>query len=132
MWPFGRKRDAIDPTRCAECGRTLLSGEWTQRVVDEDGRELLICSLCSQSHSWESPADAGQTPTAQDGSRATASERDTRRRSDAFWLALKEKDAEIADLRARLARSEAERDELAGKLARARDEEGGATGGAAL
>jgi hypothetical protein len=44
--------------------------------------------------------------------------RDAHEESDAFWKALKEKDAEIERLQGQLARSEAEKQELAGRLAR--------------
>ena len=43
---FGRGKDDQDQAVCAQCGRTLLAGEWTQKIVDADGHELLICSLC--------------------------------------------------------------------------------------
>jgi hypothetical protein len=132
MWPFGRRRDAIDLTRCAECGRTLLAGEWTQRVVDDDGRESLICSLCSQYFASEARASTGQVARAEYDPPAATTERGPERRSDALVLALKGKDAEIADLRVRLARSEAERDELAGELARTRDEEAASTAAATV
>ncbi len=44
--------------------------------------------------------------------------RDTHAESDAFWQALKDKDAQIEGLKAELARAEAERQELAGRFAR--------------
>ena len=40
---FGRGKDDRDQAVCADCGRTLLAGEWTQTVVDEHGAERLIC-----------------------------------------------------------------------------------------
>ncbi len=48
---FGRGKDETDQAVCAQCGRTLLVGEWTQNVVGADGQEYLICSLCGQSAS---------------------------------------------------------------------------------
>jgi hypothetical protein len=112
MWPFGRKNEPVDESRCASCGRTLLAGEWTQRIIEDDGSEALICSLCSQSRSGRSaPVD---TMVANGDQRLPTNGRETKRKSDAFWLALKEKDAEIEDLRARLARTEAEKKLLAG------------------
>ena len=61
---FGRGKDETGQAICAECGRTLLAGEWTQKVVDADGKELLICSLCGQTHalSGAEPAAASTTP----------------------------------------------------------------------
>ena len=44
--------------------------------------------------------------------------RDAHAESDAFWQALKDKDAQIESLKAELARAEAERQELAGRFAR--------------
>ena len=115
MWPFGRKREPADETRCASCGRTLLAGEWTQRMIADDGSEVLLCSLCSQSRSSRSAAV--ETAMADGDQPASTNGRETKRRSDAFWLALKEKDAEIEDLRARLAQTEAEKEELLAELA---------------
>jgi hypothetical protein len=125
---FGRGKDEPDQAVCAECGRTLLAGEWTQKVVDADGQELLICSLCGQTHalSGAEPVAASPTP-ANNGrmreSREEAGEprpeaRASRTESDAFWRALKDKDAEIERLQAQLAHVEAENQELAGRLAR--------------
>ena len=45
---FGRGKDDPDQAVCAECGRTLLAGEWTQKIVDGNGEEKLMCSLCMQ------------------------------------------------------------------------------------
>ena len=33
---------------CDLYGRTLLAGEWTQRLVDDDGSERYVCSLCAR------------------------------------------------------------------------------------
>ena len=35
---FGRGKDDPDQAVCAECGRTLLAGEWTQKVIDDRRR----------------------------------------------------------------------------------------------
>jgi hypothetical protein len=115
MWPFGRKREPADETRCAECGRTLLAGEWTQRTIDDDGTERYLCSLCAQA---TASALAEGTPgaDADPEARASMNGRDGRRKSDAFWRVLKEKDAEIEDLQAQLARSEAEKEALLAEL----------------
>ena len=45
---FGRSKDENDDTICSACGRTLLAGEWTQRVVEDDGSERFICALCAR------------------------------------------------------------------------------------
>jgi hypothetical protein len=133
---FGRGKDDQDQAVCAECGRTLLAGEWTQTVVDEHGDERLICSLCGQAYAGlNEPVAAAPTPANNGRVRETRSEAryeepsepapvaepeelDTHAESDAFWLALKEKDAQIEGLKAELARAEAERQELAGRFAR--------------
>ena len=130
MWPFGRKREPADETRCASCGRTLLAGEWTQRMIADDGSEVLLCSLCSQSRSGRSAAV--ETAMADSDQPASANGRETKRRSDAFWLALKEKDAEIEDLRVHLEQTEAEKEELLAELAvlRARKRRRSRAGGA--
>jgi hypothetical protein len=147
---FGRGKDDHDQAVCAECGRTLLAGEWTQTIIDERGDERLICSLCGQAYAGQSaPVAAAPAPANNGRVRETRSEsffdereepafspapapvaspapepaneepaRDTRAESDAFWQALKDKDAQIEALKADLARAEAERQELAGRFAR--------------
>ncbi|MBE3032873.1 MAG: hypothetical protein IMZ74_06710 [Actinobacteria bacterium] len=126
---FGRGKDEPDQAVCAECGRTLLAGEWTQKVVDADGEELLICSLCGQTHALSgaepvaasaTPANNGRVRESREKAREPRAEaRDPRTESHAFWKALKDKDAEIERLQAQLAHVEAEKQELAGQLARA-------------
>ena len=125
---FGRGKDEPDQAVCAECSRTLLAGEWTQKVVDADGEELLLCSLCGQTHALSgaepvatspTPANAGRVRESREKAREPRAEaRDPRTESDAFWTALKDKDAEIERLQAQLAHVEAEKQELAGQLAR--------------
>jgi hypothetical protein len=130
---FGRGKDDQDQAVCAECGRTLLAGEWTRTIVDEHGDERLICSLCGQAYSGASePVAAAPAPANNGRVRETRSEarheepvaageppaRSPRAESDAFWHALKDKDAQIERLKAELARAEAERQELAGRFAR--------------
>ena len=133
---FGRGKDDQDQAVCAECGRTLLAGEWTQTVVDEHGDERIICSLCGQAYAGQNePVAAAPAPANNGRMRETRSEaryderpepapvaeppaRDTHAESDAFWQALKDKDAQIEGLKAELARAEAERQELAGRFAR--------------
>jgi len=146
---FGRGKDDHDQAVCAECGRTLLAGEWTQTIIDEHGDERLICSLCGQAYAGQHEPIAAAPATANNGRvRETRSEsaffedpapleypapdpepafapapvparevRDTRAESDAFWQALKDKDSQIEQLKAELARAEAERQELAGRFA---------------
>ena len=141
---FGRGKDDHDQAVCAECGRTLLAGEWTQTIIDEHGDERLICSLCGQAYSgggepvaaapatanngrvretrsesafFEEPAPAAVPFPAPEPARAAEPARDTRAESDAFWQALKDKDSQIEQLKAELARAEAERQELAGRFA---------------
>ncbi len=168
---FGRGKDETDQAVCAQCGRTLLVGEWTQNVVGADGHEYLICSLCGQSAALADvgPVASGTTPANNGRVRESRSElpqaleygaeagalaqpepapaaapvaapvataafltaepqagekRDSRSESDAFWRALKEKDAEIERLQAELARMDAEKQELAGQLALARTQLG--------
>jgi hypothetical protein len=79
------------------------------------------------------PDDLAPDPPAADGAAPDSPEaapRSSRSESDAFWKALKEKDAIIARLEAELARAEAERQELAGQLAALRGQAG--AGDAAL
>ena len=72
---FGRGKDDQDQAVCAECGRTLLAGEWTQTVVDEHGEERLICSLCGQAYTGGSePVAAAPTPANNGRVRETRSE----------------------------------------------------------
>jgi len=126
---FGHGKDEQDQAVCAECGRTLLAGERTQKVVGADGAELLICSLCGQTPGLSGAEPVAAAPMPADNGRARESReevrepraeaRDPRTESDAFWKALKDKDAEIERLQAQLARVEAEKQELAGQSARA-------------
>ena len=114
---FGRAKDDRDDTVCSTCGRTLLAGEWTQRVVDNDGTERFICALCAR------PDDSAGATLAPADDIATVTNgrvRPARADSDAFWRALKDKDVEISRLESLLARAEAENQELAAQLAESR------------
>jgi hypothetical protein len=72
---FGRGKDDNDQAVCAECGRTLLAGEWTQTVVDEHGDERLICSLCGQAYAGaHEPVAAAPAPANNGRVRETRSE----------------------------------------------------------
>ena len=113
MGLFGRGKDDRDELACAQCGRTLLAGEWTQRIIDGDGEESLVCSLCSQRQAL----DEGQPLVVSGGSVNATRLKESRTDSDSFWRALKEKDAEIERLQAQVARGEAERQELVARLA---------------
>jgi hypothetical protein len=117
---FGRSKEDNDDTVCSVCGRTLLAGEWTQRLVDDDGSERYVCSLCARpadaSDAVEAPPVEGATGTNDDRVKSAKAD------SDVFWRALKDKDVEISRLESLLARSEAEKQELAAELARLRGE----------
>ena len=72
---FGRGKDDQDQAVCAQCGRTLLAGEWTQTVVDERGEERLICSLCGQAYvGGDEPVAAAPAPANNGRVRETRSE----------------------------------------------------------
>ncbi len=115
---FGREKNDPNDAACASCGRTLLAGEWTQTTVDEKGRELRVCSLCAKPGLSPQREDAPE-PTVDDTRRppqpADPAE-SARSKSDAFWRALKDKNAEIEWYQAQLARLEAERQEMLGRL----------------
>jgi hypothetical protein len=64
---FGRGKHDHDPAVCAECGRTLLAGEWTQTIIDEHGDERLICSLCGQAYAGAGEAVAASPTPANNG-----------------------------------------------------------------
>ena len=114
---FGRTKDDRDDTVCSACGRTLLAGEWTQRLVEDDGSERFICSLCARpDDNSAGPIEPADEMTAVSNGRVRPARADT----DVFWRALKDKDAEIERLESLLARSEAEKQELSAQLARAR------------
>lgn len=117
---FGRAKDNHDDTVCSSCGRTLLAGEWTQRIVDDDGSERFICSLCSPAEG--SPGSSPLEPADDTAAVTSGRVKPLRTDSDAFWRALKDKDAEIERLESHLARAEAEKQELAAQLAQLRSE----------
>ena len=117
---FGRDKADREETTCAACGRTLLAGEWTRTITDDEGRERLLCSLCAQK--VPPAAGEGAAAAAPRGGRRAHTPRSgsvsVERDSDAFWRALKEREAEIERLREALARREAEVAELRERLAR--------------
>jgi putative peptidoglycan lipid II flippase len=112
MGLFGRAKDSTGGPVCAQCGRTLLAGEWTQRIVGDDGQERLICSLCSGGGA----AEAGQPVAISVGTRAPRPKA-VRSRSDAFWQAFKDREIRIERLESQLARAEAERADLTARVA---------------
>jgi hypothetical protein len=117
---FGRGKDDDGEASCSRCGRTLLAGEWTQRLVDDDGGETYLCSLCVGGAGV--PDDvAPDEATFETTPAGSGKVRSTRTESDAFWRAIKDKDAEIERLESRLARVEAEKQELAAEVARLRE-----------
>jgi hypothetical protein len=144
---FGKNKDASDEPVCYQCGRTLLAGEWTQKVVDDDGEEHLLCSLCGKArpaadgdpyevgnggaNAARVAADAAVPADGTPGEAPGAPTRGGAERgeNDALWKAIKDRDAQIERLNEQLAHSEAERQELIGLLARLQGEvaEGGAT-----
>ena len=115
MWGslFGRGKDDATEPSCAACGRTLLAGEWTQRVVDGAGEDRLVCSLCAQ----VGQAADGEPSAAAGAPVGAVKPSAPRTDSDTFWKALKDKDAEIARLRSQVTQIEAARRELAARLA---------------
>jgi len=118
---FRRGKDVESELSCCRCGRTLLAGEWTQRVADDVGAESCLCSLCAGGDQTDAGAEETTFETTPAGSgRVRSSRSDT----DTFWRAFKEKDAQIERLESRLARSEAEKQELAAELARLRGLDG--------
>ena len=123
---FGRNKDDNQEPTCAACGRTLLPGEWAQTVIADDGREEIICSLCAQSGVADNMAAPVPEPLGEAGAPIPVSGRpqplkprqgrESHDESDAFWRALKDKDAEIERLRSEAARADAERQELVAQL----------------
>jgi len=116
MWRrlFGRSKESFEQPTCTECGRTLLAGEMTQHITDAHGNEGLVCSLCGTD---EAPATEPARTISTGSTSSAVRQKESRGDSDAFWRALKDKDTEIERLHAHIARGEAERQELAARLA---------------
>jgi hypothetical protein len=128
---FGKNKDTSGEAVCVECGRTLLAGEWTETVEDDDGNERLLCSLCGQVQPLadderleddDGRADAALLPSqvADDADDAAGQGTTERGENDALWKAIKDRDAQIERLKEQLARGEAERQELIARLAQSR------------
>lgn len=122
---FGKDKGAADEPVCYQCGRTLLVGEWTQKVEGPDGEERLLCSLCAKTSASPSSerlkvrnGNGNAARLNADGPESSVEQPSQRGESDALWKAIKDRDAQIEALTARLAQSEAERQELVGRLAR--------------
>ena len=137
---FGKNKDSSSEAVCAECGRTLLAGEWTQKALDEDGNERLLCSLCGQAHppaggerlkvgngganATRLPSQDADPADAETGLDGTTGRGETGRgetgrgENAALWKAIKDRDAQIERLQEQLAHGEAERQELLGSLVR--------------
>lgn len=116
---FGRDKDDTEQAVCAECGRTLLAGEWTRKVTGPNGEDQLICSLCGPDHPLDEDEPMIVTATPANNGRV----RETREDAPATPAAslppaeLEAKDAEIAALRERLVRADARNSELVRKVA---------------
>ena len=132
---FGKNKDTSGEAVCAECGRTLLAGEWTETVEDEDGNERLLCSLCCPAQSLagdERPAAGDQSADADlplsehDDDDAAGQGATERGENDALWKAIKDRDAQIERLKEQLAQGEAERQELIARLAQSQSRGAGA------
>ncbi len=122
---FGKNKDASDEPVCYQCGRTLLAGEWTQKVEGEDGEERLLCSLCGTARLATTGGGrpkagngAGAAADADDDAQGVGGSASGRGENEALWKAIKDRDAQIERLEEELARSEAAREELMGRLGR--------------
>jgi hypothetical protein len=130
---FGKKKDTSGEAVCAECGRTLLAGEWTETIEDEDGNERLLCSLCGQAQPLADGerlnddygrADAALQPSQDADDDAVAADQGATEHgeNDALWKAIKDRDAQIERLKEQLAHGEADRQELIARLAQSQSQ----------
>lgn len=119
---FGRDKDDAEQAVCAECGRTLLAGEWTRKVTGPNGEDQLICSLCGPDHPLDEDEPMVVTATPANNGRVRETREDAPATSAASGpsLELEANDAEIVALREQLARSEARNEELVREVARLR------------
>jgi hypothetical protein len=127
MWDrlFGRNKEEGREPACAACGRTLLPGEWAQSVVTDEGFERVLCSLCAQSNLIADNAPPYTETEDVPGPISVSgrpqpirprTQRESHEDSDAFWRALKDKDAQIARLESELLQAEAQRQELLAQI----------------
>lgn len=136
---FGRGKDEPQQAVCAQCGRPLLAGEWTRRVIDADGEEHLICSQCGGEEpplDWDEPeplyppAAVPSEPVASAEPEAVVAAEASEVTADLVPSVSPEpevaaepadplaaRDAEIAALREQLAQAEARSAELESELA---------------
>jgi len=111
---FGRDKDDTEQAVCAECGRTLLAGEWTRKVTGPNGEDQLICSLCGPDHPIDDdePLVGSATPANNGRVRETREDAPAPLGAPELSGELEARDAEIMALRERLARAEARNEEL--------------------
>jgi hypothetical protein len=116
---FGRDKDDTEQAVCAECGRTLLAGEWTRKVTGPNGEVQLICSLCGPDHPLDEdePMVVTATPANNGRVRETREDAPVPPAASGPSAELEAKNAEIAALRERLVRADARNSELARKVA---------------
>ncbi len=119
---FGRGKDDPEQAVCAECGRTLLAGEWTRKVAGSGGEERLICSLCGPDHPLDEDVleDAAVAQVDSGPVRETLEGFEEPQGEAAMSGELGTRDADTAALRERLALAEAHNEELACEVARLR------------
>ncbi|HET6496018.1 MAG TPA: hypothetical protein VFH61_11730 [Thermoleophilia bacterium] len=116
---FGRDKDGTEQAVCAQCGRTLLAGEWTRKITGPNGEDRLICSLCGPDH----PLDEDEPPVAEATPANNGWVLETREDVQVSQVApdlpgeLEAKDVEIVALREQLARTEARNEELVREVA---------------
>ena len=116
---FGRDKDDTEQAVCAECGRTLLAGEWTRKVTGPNGEDQLICSLCGPDHPLDEdePIVVTATPANNGRVRETREDAPATPAAPGPSLELEAKDAEIAALREQVARADARNEELVREIA---------------
>jgi hypothetical protein len=119
---FGRGKDESEQAVCAKCGRTLLAGEWTRKVTGPDGEERLLCSLCGPDLPLDQDEPPESTWTPANNGRVRESRQEVAAKPDGDEPAerVMDKDAVIGSLQERLARAEAQNQELRRELAEVR------------
>lgn len=119
---FGRGKDDPEQAVCAECGRTLLAGEWTRKVAGSGGEERLICSLCGPEHPLDEDVleDAAAAQVDSGSVRETLEGSEEPQGEVAVSGALETRDADMAAVREQLALAEAQNQELTREVAHLR------------